>query len=245
MLRLLRRTWRYTVAWLEGHLEEAADPEIQLEQAIEEAKRQHRLLVQQAASVIGNQHELELRLGRAIDRVERLRRSAREALRLADEARRAGDEQAADSYEEAAQSFAVALISTEAEMRDLKGLHDHAIEAAAVAKIAVATNAGDLRQQLVERMRLDSQLEQTKLQDRINEALAAMSPLAPDVGVPSLDRVRDRIERRYALALGIADVRATAAEVDPLQVQRATQGAEAARHLAALRSSLRQEGSGR
>ena len=81
MFRLLRRTWKYTVALLGRRFEDVADPEIQIEQAIEEGKRQHALLVQQAAAVIGNQHELELKLGRTIDQVDGLRSSAREVTR--------------------------------------------------------------------------------------------------------------------------------------------------------------------
>jgi phage shock protein A len=243
MFRLFRKTWKYSVALLTRRFEDVADPEIQIEQAIEEGKRQHAMLVQQAAAVIGNQHELELKLGRTMDQVEALRSSARESLRLADESRASGDEEAAASYEETAQSFAVALVSTEAEMRDLKVLHDHAVDGAAGAKAAVETNALELRQQLTERTQLLSQLEQTKLQERMNAALGAMSPLAPDSDVPSLDRVRDKIERRYTRALGTAEVGSTTIEVRTLNVRKATLDAEAARQLAALRSSLLSEGS--
>ena len=90
MFRLMRRTWKYLVALLGRRFEDAADPEIQIEQAIEEGRRQHAMLVEQAAAVIGNQHELEIRLGRAIDRVEGLRSSAADAVRFADAAREAG-----------------------------------------------------------------------------------------------------------------------------------------------------------
>ncbi len=242
MFRLLRRTWKYTMALLGRRLEDVADPEIQIEQAIEEGKRQHALLVQQAAAVIGNQHEIELRLGRTIDQVDTLRASAREALRLADEAQRAGDEPGAAAYEETAQSFAVALVSTEAEMRDLKGLHDHAVEGAAAAKVAVETNALELRGRLTERTRLLSQLEQTKLQERMNAALGGVSGLTPDADVPSLERVRDKIERRYSQALGVAEIGASTIEVRALNVHKARIDAEAARQLASLRSGLLEEG---
>jgi len=243
MIRLIRRTWKYTVALLGRRFEDAADPEIQIEQAIEEGKRQHALLVQQAAAVIGNQHEVELRLGRSIDQVASLRSSAREALRLADEARSAGDERGAMAYEETAQSFAVALVSTEAEMRDLKVLHDHSVDGAAAAKAAVETNALELRGRLTERTRLLSQLEQTKLQERMNAALGSVSLLAPESDVPSFERIRDKIERRYTQALGVAEIGTTTVEVRALQVQKASLDAEAARQLAALRSSLLEEGS--
>ena len=57
MGRLLRRAWRYLVAVLSGKLDQASDPKVQIEQAIEEARQQHALLSQQAAAVIGNERE--------------------------------------------------------------------------------------------------------------------------------------------------------------------------------------------
>ena len=45
-MKVLRRAWRYLVAALSGRLDEVADPKGQIEQAIEEAKRQHELLSQ-------------------------------------------------------------------------------------------------------------------------------------------------------------------------------------------------------
>ena len=241
MIRLFRKTYRYTLALLTRRFEDAADPEIQIEQAIEEGKRQHGLLVQQAAAVIGNQRELELRLGRSIDRADDLRGSAREALRLAAQARETGDATGADSYEATAESFAVALVSSEAELRDLKVLHDHAVNGAAAAKEAVETNAIELRRRLTERTRLLSQLEQTKLQERMNAALGTLGDLAPDADVPSLERVRDKIERRYAHAIGMAELQGTMVEVGALQVQKASLDAQAARALSEIRRSL-QEG---
>ena len=242
MIRLFRRTYRYTVALLTRRFEDAADPEIQIEQAIEEGKRQHGLLVQQAAAVIGNQHELELRLGRSIDRVGRPPRVGPRGAAARRRRRRtpATSGQAA-SYESTAESFAVALVTSEAELRDLKVLHDHAVHGAAAAKEAVETNALELRRRLTERTRLLSQLEQTKMQERMNAALGSLGELAPDSDVPTLERVRDKLERRYAQALGMAEVQATTVEVGALQVQKASLDAQAARALSEIRLSL-QEG---
>lgn len=238
MIRLFRRAWRYAAAVLGHRFEDVADPEIQIEQAIEESKRQHRLLVQQAAAVIGNQRQIELKLGRTMDQVETLRGSARHALELGDRARRSGDPDATASYETAANAFALTLVTTEAEMRDLKDLHDRAIESAAGAKEAVEANAFALRQQLAERTRLLSQLQQTKLRERMNAAIGSMSELAPEADVPSLERVRDKIERRYAQALGTAELGNSTIEVRALDVRRASLEAEAAQQLAALRVTL-------
>src|SRR5881392_386548 len=98
MGRVLRRAWRYLVAALGGKLDDLADPKVQVEQAIEEAERQHQALTQQAAAVIGNQRQLEMKLARQMDEVERLQASARQALVLADEAKKSGDTEKAAGF---------------------------------------------------------------------------------------------------------------------------------------------------
>ena len=77
--------WKYFMALLSGKLDEHADPKIQIQQAIEEAQRQHEGLSRQAAAVIGNQRQLEMKLSRQMSEVERLQASARQALALADQ----------------------------------------------------------------------------------------------------------------------------------------------------------------
>ena len=46
MLQYLKKRWKYLVAKLGGSFEENADPKVQLEQAITEAKDQHKRLKQ-------------------------------------------------------------------------------------------------------------------------------------------------------------------------------------------------------
>src|SRR6478735_4315960 len=56
--------WRYMMALFGAKIDEYADPKVQIQQAIEDAQRQHQALVQQAAAVIGNQRQLEMKLSR-------------------------------------------------------------------------------------------------------------------------------------------------------------------------------------
>ena len=65
MFKLVRRWWKYLTAKLTGSFNERADPKVQLEQAIAEAQDQHRRLKEQAANVIANQKQTEMRLNRA------------------------------------------------------------------------------------------------------------------------------------------------------------------------------------
>jgi phage shock protein A len=238
MLKALRRWWKYLAAAFSSSVEEKADPKIQIEQAIEEAKRQHELLSQQAAAVVGNQKQLELKLGRAIEEVEKLQGSARQALLMADEARRRGDTAGAIQYEDAAQSFAMKLVTEESSMSDLKGLHDQSITAAIAARKAVETNALNLQKQLAERSKLLSQLDNAKMQERMNSALKQMNELSPTGDVPSLAEVRDKIETRYAKALGESEIRTDSVGSKMMEVEKAQLDSEAASRLDALRVGL-------
>ena len=83
-------------------------------------------------------------------------------------------------------------------MEDLKTLHDQALGAAGQARKAVENNAMLLQQKLAERTKLLSQLEQAKMQETVARSLESMSNLAAPGTTPSLDEVRDKIERRYA-----------------------------------------------
>src|SRR5918996_969714 len=78
MVRLLRRIGRYITAALTGKFNEVADPKVQLEQAIMEAQDQHRRLKEQAANVIANQKQTEMRLNRAMEELEKLIASEKE-----------------------------------------------------------------------------------------------------------------------------------------------------------------------
>src|SRR5437867_13100131 len=120
MIKLFRRTWRYFTAMLTGKFNEAADPKVQLEQAITEAQDQHRRLVEQAANVIANQKQTEMRLNRALEELEKVNGSARQAVMMADEATKNGDGAKATQYSQAAESFANRLIAGEAEVESRK-----------------------------------------------------------------------------------------------------------------------------
>src|ERR687890_684303 len=92
MFKLFQRAWRYLTAALTGRFNEAADPKVQLEQAITEAQDQHRRLKEQAANVIANQKQTEMRLNRAMEELQKVNGSAQQAELMADEATKKGDE---------------------------------------------------------------------------------------------------------------------------------------------------------
>ena len=66
------KAWKYLMALFDSKIEEHADPKVQIQQAIEDAQRQHQELSQQAAAVIGNQRQLEMQLNRRLAEIEKL-----------------------------------------------------------------------------------------------------------------------------------------------------------------------------
>ena len=67
MWKSIKKWWKYLGAKLGSSFNEKADPKVQLEQAITEAQEQHRRLMEQAANVIANQKQTEIRLNTALD----------------------------------------------------------------------------------------------------------------------------------------------------------------------------------
>jgi phage shock protein A len=230
--------WRYMMALFGAKIDEYADPKVQIQQAIEDAQRQHQALVQQAAAVIGNQRQLEMKLSRQMSEVEKLQGMARQALVLADRARAQGDEAEAQKYESTATTLATQLVSGEQSMEDLKTLHDQALGAAGQARKAVENNAMVLQQRIAERSRLLSQLEQAKMQETVAKSLESMSSLAAPGNTPSLDEVRDKIEQRYANAMGRAELASNSVEGRMLEVQKSSLDMAGSSRLEQIRASM-------
>ncbi|WP_280215966.1 phage shock protein PspA [Nocardia cyriacigeorgica] len=234
------KAWKYMMALFDSKIEEHADPKVQIQQAIEEAQRQHQALSQQAASVIGNQRQLEMKLNRQLDEVEKLNANARQAVTLADQATAAGDTEKAIQYTNAAEAFAAQLVTAEQSVEDLKVLHDQSLQAAAQAKKAVEQNAMLLQQKVAERTKLLSQLEQAKMQEQVSASLQQMdSTLSAPGSTLSLDAVREKIERRYATALGSAELAQNSVQGRMLEVQQASIQMAGHSKLEQIRASMR------
>ena len=237
MLQYLKKRWNYLITRSNQRFEESADPKVQLEQAISEAKDQHNRLRGQAANVIANQKQTELRLNRAIEELERYSGNARQAVKMADEATRSGHAENLERYTDAAEHFANRIVILEEEIESLKGLYFQASEAADQAKAAVEQNAGLLQKKLGQRQALLSQLDQAKMQETVN---SAMSTLSEAVGedVPTFDQVRDKIEARYARAKASAELTEGGVETQVYEVEKAARRFEAQSRLETIRSNL-------
>jgi phage shock protein A len=238
MFRLITRTWHYAVAFLSGTLDSLADPRVQIEQAIEDAKRQHAALSDQAAAVIGNQRELQLKLTRSLNELERLRGSASQAIVMAEDARTKGDTEKAAAHERTARLFAMQLATVESSAADLHELLERAAAAAKAAKGAVEHNAYVLQRQLAERSKLLTELEAAKMQERVADALQRIGTFAPGTDVPSLQEIRDRIDRRIARASGRYELANDGVEARVLDVEHALADARGDKLLDEIRQKV-------
>jgi phage shock protein A len=237
MFKFLKRWWKYTVARMSGSFDEHADPKVQLEQAITEAHEQHKRLTQQAANVIANQKQTEMRLNRVMEELEKVSANARQAVMMADDAQRSGNTAKAAEYTSAAESFANRMITLETEVEDLKSLHFQASEASDQAKIAVQQNATALQRKLSERQSLLGKIDQAAMQEEMNKAMTQLSATVGE-DVPSLEEVRAKVEARYAKAKGMQELQGSSVEGRMLEVEQAAMNVEAQGRLAQIKAQL-------
>jgi phage shock protein A len=217
----MARGWRYFGALLGSALDQIADPRLQVQMALEEARRQHQLLTEQAAAVLGNERELDIKVGRAMAEVERVRTATVRALMLADRASREGDAAAARGYEETASVFAVRLAGAESAAAELADARNRSAGAAAAARHAVDHSAHLLNARLTEGARLNTEIEAARMQERMAETLAALDAMAPSGSVPTLDQIRARVDRTVSIAAARSELAGSVIGAKMLEIERA------------------------
>jgi phage shock protein A len=237
MFKLFRRWWKYLTAKLTGSFNERADPKVQLEQALGEARTQHVRLKEQAANVIANQKQSEIRLNGKLEELEKLNANARQALIMAADAEKAGDAAKAQQYNSAAETIANQLIQIERDVESLKSMVFEAAQASDQAKAAVAQNSRLLQEKIAEKSKLMSQLDQAKMQEEMNSAMAQLNE-SIGADVPTFKEIQDKIQVRYTKAKATAELGETSVESRVLEVEQATANVEAQSRLSQLRSEL-------
>ena len=237
MFKLARKWWKYVTAKLTGSFNERADPKVQIEQAIIEAQEQHRRLTQQAANVIANQKQGEMSLNRSLEELTKVNGNARQALLMASDATAKGDTAKATQYNSAAEALATRMIELERTVQDQKSLVLQSTSASDQAKAAVQQNASNLQRKLSERSKLLSQLDQAKMQEQMNSAMASLNQTVGQ-DVPTFDEVRQKIEARYAQATAASELTSTSVESRMIEIEQATANVEAQSRLSQLRTEL-------
>jgi phage shock protein A len=237
MFNVIRKWWKYLGAKFNRSFDKNADPAVQLEQALTEAQAQHRRLKEQAANVIANQKQSELRLNSKMTELEKLNANARQALMMASDAQKAGDAAKAAQYNSAAETIANQLIQIERDVDGLKTMVIESTKASDQAKAAVQQNSRILQDKLAEKSKLLSQLDQAKMQEEMNKAMTQLQESVGD-DVPTLSEVQQKIEARYAKAKATSELNDTSVESRILEVEQATANVEAQGRLSELRAEL-------
>ncbi|HEY5890735.1 MAG TPA: PspA/IM30 family protein [Acidimicrobiia bacterium] len=234
---MLKKWWEYIKSWFKSSSDKAMDPEIEIQMAVDRAKKKDQELRNQAAKVIAHKTQLESKIEKAAGDVGEGKEMAKQALLKAEESRAAGDEAGVTKWTQAAQSLAMKLQASENNLSSLKGQFESSIGQAEQAKQAVSANAMKLQELSAKRMELLGSLEQAKMQETVNEAVTSIST-AVDDSVPSLDQVEEKIERRKAEAMASAELHEATPEGAESELRREVDMAQADAKLAELKAEL-------
>jgi phage shock protein A len=234
---MLRRWIAYIKSWFKSTSEQMMDPEIEIQSAIDEARRRDQDLRNQAAKVIAHKTQLNSQIERAADTVGEAREMAKQALVRADEAKTAGDQAGVTKWTQAAQSLAMKLQAAENNLASLKGQFETAVTQAEEAKEAVQSNAMKVQELSARRLEMLGSLEQAKMQEAVNNAVQSMSTSIADEA-PDLDMVEDKIEQRKAQAMARAELHESTPEGAEQELRKAVNMAEADAKLDELRREL-------
>jgi len=233
----LKRLWGYIKALFRSKAEEMMDPEIEIKQAIDEARKRDQDLRNQAAKVVAHRTQLESKIERSAEDVGEARELAKQALIKAQESTTAGDTAAADKWTRSAQGMAMKLQASENNLSEMKGQYGTAVEQADKAKKAVQQNAMRLQELTAKKMELLGSIQATKMQESVNRAVEAVSATMDDDAV-SLDKVEEKIEARKAEAMARAELREATPEGAEIELREAVSLAQADAKLAELKAEL-------
>ena len=233
----VRRWVGYVRTRISGSVEARMDPEVQLEQAVEEARKRDEDLRRQAARVIAHRTEVQLKLDRAADDAGHKKSLAIQAIRNAEAAQARGDGAEVERMTVAAERFAMDLEASESVVEMLKAQYRSAAEAAELAKRHVDDNAFELQRLAARRLELLGKLEQAKLQEQINKTLQTLQRPV-DTSAPTFAQVEEKIDKRMALAAAEAELDAGSSESSQRDLERAIAEVSAQTRLASLREEI-------
>ena len=230
--------WKYLMQSFDSKIDENADPRVQIQQAVAAAKQNHQELTQQAAAIIGNRNQLEMKIDRLVKSRDDLQTKARTALQAADKAAAAGDTEKAQQFNSTAEVIASQLVAVEQELEQSRQAYEAADKAAREAQAKQQQSEARLQEQLQQVSQLESQLNQAKMQEQTAQTMDSIQQFGGDDSVPTLDGVRDKIERRYANALGAQELAKTSMNDRMAEIEAAGTDIAASNRLAEIRASM-------
>ncbi len=236
-MSFFKRLWGYLKTLFRTTAERAMDPEIEIEQAIQEARSQDQRLRNQAAKIIAHRTQIEAKIERSADEVGEAREMAKQSLMKAEGAKATGDTEAMEKWTRAAQSLAMKLQAAENNLSGFKEQYGIAVTQAESAKTAVEQNAMRLQELAAKRMELVGRLEQAKMQEAVNKAVESIGA-SMEIESPSLDKVQDKIDVRLADAKARAELREATPEGAETELREAISVAQADAKLDELKAEL-------
>jgi phage shock protein A len=234
---MFKRIWGYIQQLFRTGAERAMNPEIEIEQAITDAKKRDQELRNQAAKVIAHRTQIEQKIEGAAKDVGESREMAKSALMRAEKGKTTGDVAEQSKWTQAAQSLALKLQAAESNLNGLKEQYEIAIGQADQAKTAVQQNAMRLQELGAKRMQLVGQLQQAKMQEAVNSAVESISS-SMEVEAPSLDKVEEKIQQRLASAKARTELREATPEGAESELKEAISIAQADAKLEELKREL-------
>ena len=198
--------WNYLKASLDKSIEDNADPKVQVRQAMEQARAQHRQISDQAAAVIGNAKRTEESITTKERELDKLQGQVRQAVQLADDARANGDLAKASEWERNAEQLAAQLVSSEQDLENTKTLAEQAKVDAQSAKQAVRESEARLQETLAQEDQLLLQAQQAKMAEQQQSSVNSITGEVSTGSNPTFEQIRDKIEGRYNTAVGGAEL---------------------------------------
>jgi phage shock protein A len=213
------------------------DPEIEIEQAVQEAQKNDQELRNQAAKVIAHRSQVENELDDAARELGEAKEMAKQALLKADAAGKAGNADEASRWTDAAWTLAMRMQAAQGNVDMLKTQFETATQQAEQAKQAVNNNAMQLQEISAKRMQMLGQLESAKMQETVNKAMDSLNASIGD-NAPSLEQVEDKIEACLAEGTAHAELKAATAEGAMADLKQAVNLTKADDALDSLRAEL-------
>ncbi len=234
---MFKKWWLYIQSWFKSTSDDMMDPEIEIQVAIDQAKKKNQDLRNQAANIVAHRTQLESKIEKAADEVGETREMAKQAILKAEESKVAGDTAGVAKWTNIAQAQATKLQAAENNLTSLKGQYGTAITQADEAKRAVQANAVKLQELSAKQMELLGALEQAKMQETVNAAVQSMSATLDDE-LPTLESVEDKIEKRKAQAMAKAEIFEATPEGGEAELRQAMNEAQADAKLEELKAEL-------
>jgi phage shock protein A len=234
---MFKKWWLYIQSWFKSTSDDMMDPEIEIQVAIDQAKKKNQDLRNQAANIVAHRTQLESKIEKAADEVGETREMAKQAILKAEESKAAGDAAGVAKWTNIAQAQATKLQAAENNLTSLKSQYGTAITQADEAKRAVQANAVKLQELSAKQMELLGALEQAKMQETVNAAVESMSTTLDDQ-LPTLESVENKIEKRKAQAMAKAEIFEATPEGGEVELRQAMNEAQADAKLEELKAEL-------